>query len=496
MEEKEKDSIVNEEYGKKKRILTSIDKNNYIYYNELNSRDPKTYNQPIDYYDLLKQQIKYYKELNTSLKEEIETVKKCKKLKQLEQLNDIDKLASGKEKDEINNLISSNNYSETNKMRQELNQNELKITDLETKNRQLEESVIQLKNTLDRANEIFPNLLEKLEKREGGLKGTLDFQASSNFNESKITQTRQTNIKYGNSCSEEQCYMVRKELKRLEEENQILKSNIVQLNKTIQNLKLNKNVKNDMSSINLNKIEGNGEIIIDNNININHKEELINGKYNGDLVNENMDKFNNKLFIDNKRLATYIEKIEQFQKMLNEYKIEINSLNEEIKLKDEKIKVLINNLKEIKNGNSNAQNENEDVVNKDINEMFAPLEKLNKIRKECERLKNENELLIKEKQKREKGNGNGNEQHENNINENDESYNINIKEYEEKIRLLVEKNKESENMIKDFEIKNQEANKQIELLNQQIIEFKNQLNNLNNNIPNKKYNRFKFSNIR
>ena len=73
MEEKEKDSIVNEEYGKKKRILTSIDKNNYIYYNELNSRDPKTYNQPIDYYDLLKQQIKYYKELNTSLKEEIET---------------------------------------------------------------------------------------------------------------------------------------------------------------------------------------------------------------------------------------------------------------------------------------------------------------------------------------------------------------------------------------------------------------------------------------
>ena len=43
---------------------------------------------------------------------------------------------------------------------------------------------------------------------------------------------------------------------------------------------------------------------------------------------------------------------------------------------------------------------------------------------------------------------------------------------------LLEKNQEAENIIKDIDIKDQEANKQIELLNQQITEYKNQINTL------------------
>ena len=289
----ESDSILNQEYNKKKKILTNIDKNNYNYYSELNSRDPRTYNQPIDYYDLLKQQIKYYKELNASLKEEIETVKKCKKIKQLEELNDINKLALiNKDKDEINNFLTSNNNTEEHeRMRQEISQNELKITDLQTKNKKLEESVIQLKNTLDRANDIFPNLMERLETYEGNFKGTLDFHGSSNFGDSKNSPTKQTNIIYGNSGTDEHCILLKKELKRLEEENIYLKNNINKLNQTIKYLKTGKIDKKDINinyDIN-NKINErqNGEIIgenniINDNININYSSKIVNGKYNGD----------------------------------------------------------------------------------------------------------------------------------------------------------------------------------------------------------------------
>ena len=113
----------------KKKIITKYDENNINYYNELNIREPRTFKQSIDYYDLLKQQIKYYKELNSSLKEEIQTVKKCKKIKQLEELNAKNNLVSmSKEKEELNYLKSSTNSQD--KIRKELNENELKISDL------------------------------------------------------------------------------------------------------------------------------------------------------------------------------------------------------------------------------------------------------------------------------------------------------------------------------------------------------------------------------
>ena len=73
---------LNSEYiPPKKKIITRYDKNNEAYYSELNSRE-QTLQQSNDYYELLKQQIKYYKELNSSLRDEIETVKQCKNLKE------------------------------------------------------------------------------------------------------------------------------------------------------------------------------------------------------------------------------------------------------------------------------------------------------------------------------------------------------------------------------------------------------------------------------
>ena len=81
-----KKNLTSEYIPPKKKIITSYDKNNEAYYSELNSRE-QTLQQSNDYYELLKQQIRYYKELNSSLKDEIETVKRCKNLK--EQSNNI-----------------------------------------------------------------------------------------------------------------------------------------------------------------------------------------------------------------------------------------------------------------------------------------------------------------------------------------------------------------------------------------------------------------------
>ena len=48
--------------NQKQKIILNNDENNINYYKELNSREPTQINKSLDYYDLLKQQIKYYKE--------------------------------------------------------------------------------------------------------------------------------------------------------------------------------------------------------------------------------------------------------------------------------------------------------------------------------------------------------------------------------------------------------------------------------------------------
>ena len=436
------EQIIMKEVNKKKRIITNNDENNINYYKELNAREPRKYNQSIDYYDLLKQQIKYYKELNASLKEDIETVKKCKKIKQLEELNEINKLTFiNKEKDDANLFLSNNNSETKEKMRQELNGNELKISDLQTKKKKIEKKELKFKNVLDRGNDNFPNCQER---NDNYAEGGIDLQISSNFGDSKNTQTKQTNINLGNSCSDEQCVIMRKELKRLEKENQFLRNNIIQLNETIKSIKINKTIKKDININNNNDIE----------YQINDNRE--------DFINNNMDEFKDKLSLDNKRLRIYIEKIEELQNILNQYRIQINSLTEEIKQKDEKMKILIYKLN-IKNGN-----------NKEDNEINTYFEELNITKKECEKLKNENEKLYKEKEEILKNNKNIDSEIKN------KELNKNKKELENKIKELINQNEENENKLRNIELKNKKANDEISLLNQQILDLNNQLNDLNN----------------
>ena len=46
-----KDTDLNESITRKKKIITSYDKNNEAYYSEMNSREPTTIHQSIDYYE-------------------------------------------------------------------------------------------------------------------------------------------------------------------------------------------------------------------------------------------------------------------------------------------------------------------------------------------------------------------------------------------------------------------------------------------------------------
>ena len=269
----------------KKKIIINCDKSNEIYYSELNQKEPRTSNQSIDYYDLLKQQIKYYKELNSSLKEEIETIKQYKRIKELNEINKLTLMNDNKEKDEINDLLISNNKST------ELNLKDLKLSDLQ------KEPNLNLMNTLEQNKESAIIFLED----------------SKNF---------------GNSGSDEQWLFVKKEMKKLEDENTNLKNSVELLNETIKNLKLSYSSE---KYGNENKLEDVAKSYNKNDINNNNINITIN-------KNEDGFDFKNKLMSDNQRLKIYIEKIEQMQKLLIRYEAQINlQIKKSLKKKKKKI---------------------------------------------------------------------------------------------------------------------------------------------------------------
>ena len=120
---------------KKFRIETINDKSNSIYYDLLipkvdikNEKDLELLLKEIEFY---KMQIKAEKNINKSLNKEIS------------HFNEIQKLGENKSRD-IQFLEE--------------------ITLLEKKNKFLEEYVLKLKSVLDKANVLFPNFLEKLQK--------------------------------------------------------------------------------------------------------------------------------------------------------------------------------------------------------------------------------------------------------------------------------------------------------------------------------------------
>ena len=258
--------------GKKTRIETFTDEFNKEYYNILNPK-PQQKAEAENIETLLKE-IEFYKvqflaekNINQSL------------------TNEISQLSENNQKLSQRNKTNNNKNNEQNKLLKDLSL-------LEQKNKFLEESVFKLKNTLDRANTLFPNFLLKLE--------------SSNNNDNICIPEKEINEMINNNKAEE--------LIKLGEENKMLKNTMCNMDEIIENLKsenevLNKKLKN------FEKNEKIDETIISNKV----------------------DDCNNRLIEDNKKLKSYINKIDELQKNNENYLLQINYLQGILDKKNEKI---------------------------------------------------------------------------------------------------------------------------------------------------------------
>ena len=249
---------------KKTRIETISDESNSIYYDILtpkfsirSEQDLELLLKEIEFY---KMQIKAEKNINKSLNKEISY------------FNEIQRLGENKSRDF--------------KLLEE-------ITVLDRKNKILEEYVFKLKNVLDKANVLFPNFLEQLQKANTqNMNDNNNLQKESQNNINKICLTENNNENQ-NSI----------EMNNLIEENKKLNNRIRELNNEIDKLRYMKQ-----------------ETKIDESILTNRMDDYL--------------KNNNRLIEDNKKLKEYINKINELQQNNENYQIEINYLKDIISQKE------------------------------------------------------------------------------------------------------------------------------------------------------------------
>jgi len=226
-----------------------------------------------------------------------------------------------------NENISNNNSDAFNnekillklKRIQEQYENKISKDDKEIKvllerNDKLEELVLKLKETLDRANEMFPDFLEQL----------------VNSKEERERETNRTNISNMERRIEEQISIMKTRLKEYEVENSQLRNE-------------NTNLKNEFNS----KIES---IIQEIENKQSKKDEIYNSKIN---------EFNSEIDINKKQ-------INKLQSDNQQHIFQITTLTEEIQQKDEEIKILKNKI------NNNEEKKN-DLI---INDLKAELEEM------------------------------------------------------------------------------------------------------------------------
>ena len=226
--------------SKKNNIETINDEYNSIYYDILN---PKLSIKNDKDLELLVKEIEFYKN-------QFQTEKNINKSlnKEISHFNEIQRISE----DKTYNI----------KLLEE-------ITILEKKNKSLEESVFKLKNTLDKANILFPDFLEHLQKENNKNKNNKICLTEDNENQNNI------------------------EMNNLIEENNKLRNRIKDLNNEVDKLRTIQNSQKNDESILSNKLE---------DINFNK----------------------NRLIEDNKKLKNYIDKINDLQKNNESYLSEIN----------------------------------------------------------------------------------------------------------------------------------------------------------------------------
>ena len=272
--------------NRKTRIETTYDESNKTYYDILNpkydiknERDLELLLKEIEFYKL---QIKAERNINKSLNKEIS------------HFNEIQKLGEIKSRDI--RFIEE-------------------ITVLEKKNKFLEEYVFKLKDVLDKANVLFPNFLEKLQK-ENENNNDIEMRKDNNINKICLTENNEEN----NNLIEKN---------KLIEENKKLNNRVRELNDEIDKLRYKKEIKNDESFI-MNKME---EYYRQNNTLIKENAKLKEYINKINILQEEKENFlkeinNLKEIIKQKELDENLEKNKKEENIDNEYKKENIKLNE------------------------------------------------------------------------------------------------------------------------------------------------------------------------
>ncbi len=254
----------------------------------------------------------------------------------------------------INEKILSKIQKLQEKYEKKIFKDEIEIKNLLERNEKLEELVIKLKETLDRANEMFPDFLEQL----------------VNTKEEKERESNRTALSCVDKKNEEEkmkieIKILKKKLSNYEQENNVLKDD---------NIK----VKNEFNK----KIEN---IIKEIEIKEKKKEEIFNKKikeFNDELNTKNIEFENNQIQI-NKLKSDNQQNLFQ-----------ITTLTEEIQQKNEEIKLL-----KIEINKEKDKNKNDLLLNDLKNELEELIVENNDLKNNLQKEKENSEKKLKNIQK-------------------------------------------------------------------------------------------------
>ena len=349
------------------------------------------------------------------------------------------------------------------KYEKKINKYHGKIKALKDHNTKLEDLVLKLKDTLDRANEVFPNFLMQLSSNNNSNENNNN---DINNNTNNIINKKENPLMVSvgedpinitplnDNNNNEQHIKIMEENRQLGSENLELKNVLLQYEEEIDNMKKERKLLGNTFDDKLKLIQKEMELTNQKN------EEILNNKieeFNEDIIKKQkeIDSYkieNNKLKIDNQKYLfqittlteeaqQHIEEINILEEQIknNEYLLKdknnkdniIEQLNSEIEKNkienNEMKKEHINTITEYENKLKNISNENKTNINK-INELKLEINNLNK---KIENAKKENEDI-------------------NNENNNK------IEEYENKIKLISNENNDNLNKINELklEIKN------------------------------------------
>ena len=291
------------------------------------------------------------------------------------------------------------------KYEKKINKYHEKIKALKAHNVKLEDLVLKLKDTLDRANEVFPNFLMQISSNNNGNK--LD-----NLNNTEKAKENPLMVSVGEDPinlpalegeKNGQNLKIIDENKQLGAENLELKNALVHLEEEIEKIKNERNmVGNDF----------------DNKLKLMQEEFENTNKKNEEILNKKIKEYNEDIIKKKKEIDTYIIEINKLKNENSQYLIQITTfkektqqLMEEVAVMEEQIKnkeylLKVKNdednkiIEELKNELNSKKDEYERKINTVTNENKDNINKISELKSEISNLNgiiknniNENDIV-------------------------------------------------------------------------------------------------------